>query len=1100
MNVPARTFDFKYNPGFKEDRNLQDDFIVRKRELKLLLEIVEGNTGASSNRHVLLIGPRGAGKTTLVRRIQAELRLNPAFSKSWAPIAFGEESYSVTSAGEFWLECLYHLQKSKNSEFLERRYEELRDIADNDALQDAALATLIDQAHAMDRRFLLIVENLNVLLEEQMSEKDAWAFRHALQNHPEIMLLATATSSFKQIESDEMALFDQFKVHYVGPLSVKDCRLLWYRVSGDRLLDQQVRPIQILTGGNPRLIRILAEFALDNVFFQLVNKLSFMIDQYTDYFKSQLDILPTSERKVFVALLELWDPALTREVARIARVTTNTAGAYLDRLERRGAVVKAEGRWQASERLFNIYYLMRRRGAPSSRVHALVRFMTVYYEPDQLANRVRELAAEACHLKPADRQDHYYAVSALVTQFAPGQQRSLLSAFPRDFFQDPDLPAPIARLQALRDEVSSTARAAPPPRRGRRDNTNDAAQLEAIVVYLADQKLDEAEAIATKFVQESGGSVTALFAMALLNLARGRAPQAEEWLRRALDADPSHVPTWQFLANYLLEVDRDDEAVEAARKVVELDGASAAQWVLLARALAGADQSEAAIEEAYQRALEIDEDQPDALVWLAKGLAERGELVQAQALYERAIRVEPIRLPVIGAYADFLIDDVDDDLAAEKVLRQITTLFPEEAQAWVRLALHIGAQADRQVETLELLKTATEVAETDPRPWIVYAEYMSSLDRVEDAARHWRQALELDSESAELWVLFGRFLRRHELNSEAETAFLKAIELKPNDGDAWEHLGLLLLEQADRTRAAESALIEASKRSPEACSPVHSLGRLYEKEGRFAEAEAQYRKALELRPECGCALDDLLSKRSGYGADLPDAEALIEDLLKRHPKQARAHLIHARYLRYAKRDLSTAKGKLLFALSLGTANQDVWSEVAEILVETELDLAKAAREFLDLVEQYGPCEHMLNTAAWRLHLAYGARAADLALAIAKKAFERDPQSWQIAHTLAAIHIDAADAPSTLALLPLLLSDFDEYELAGLIDIVIDLARMDGEARSSILEAIEVAQREPDLEPLVVALRLLGGQPVHVAKEVMEVANDIVARIQSDPAP
>ncbi|MDA9537742.1 hypothetical protein ACM41_16550 [Bradyrhizobium sp. CCBAU 21362] len=98
----------------------------------------------------------------------------------------------------------------------------------------------------------------------------------------------------------------------------------------------------------------------------MMENLNFLIDQNTEYFKSQLDSLPPTERKIFAALLEAWHPATAKQVSDAARVTTNTASAMLSRLTERGAVIKSPGYgktalYSASERLFNIYYLMRRR-------------------------------------------------------------------------------------------------------------------------------------------------------------------------------------------------------------------------------------------------------------------------------------------------------------------------------------------------------------------------------------------------------------------------------------------------------------------------------------------------------------------------------------------------------------------------------------------------------------------------------------------------------------------------------------------------------------------------------------------------------------------
>ena len=108
--------------------------------------------------------------------------------------------------------------------------------------------------------------------------------------------------------------------------------------------------------------------------------------------KASLEYLPVKERKVFVALAR-WDPATARDVAREARVDINVASADLARLVNRGAVVVAEERgrtkkYQLAERMYNIYYLMRQRSDPASRIYALVNFMHSYYQPIELATTI----------------------------------------------------------------------------------------------------------------------------------------------------------------------------------------------------------------------------------------------------------------------------------------------------------------------------------------------------------------------------------------------------------------------------------------------------------------------------------------------------------------------------------------------------------------------------------------------------------------------------------------------------------------------------------------------------------------------------------------
>ena len=104
MAVTAR----KYNPGFLTDDELLGSFCVRTTEFEMLVEVLRECTG-SSNPHQIVIGPRGSGKTSLLLRIAAEVRRDAGLAAGFFPVVFAEESYEVSTAGEFWLECLSHL-------------------------------------------------------------------------------------------------------------------------------------------------------------------------------------------------------------------------------------------------------------------------------------------------------------------------------------------------------------------------------------------------------------------------------------------------------------------------------------------------------------------------------------------------------------------------------------------------------------------------------------------------------------------------------------------------------------------------------------------------------------------------------------------------------------------------------------------------------------------------------------------------------------------------------------------------------------------------------------------------------------------------------
>ena len=191
---PCRNAHMKYNPSFLSDAELVESFVVRHSDLHLVTKIVEENQ-TDSNQHVLVIGPRGSGKTTLVHRVAVEIKRNEDLQTRWYPLIFSEESYEVVSAGEFWLEALFHLSRQTNDKKWKQTYDELKAETDDQKLFERALAQLLDFADSQGKRILLIVENLNMLLDNMISHDEAWKMRHTLMNEPRVMLLATANQS-----------------------------------------------------------------------------------------------------------------------------------------------------------------------------------------------------------------------------------------------------------------------------------------------------------------------------------------------------------------------------------------------------------------------------------------------------------------------------------------------------------------------------------------------------------------------------------------------------------------------------------------------------------------------------------------------------------------------------------------------------------------------------------------------------------------------------------------------------------------------------------------------------------------------------------------
>ncbi len=403
MTAPnARTLR-KFNPGlFQSDREVIEQFVVRHRELERVLEILRGNVDSPSCQHVLVVAPRGRGKTMLLARVAAELRTDEALSRRLLPVRFMEESHEILGLADFWLEALFHLARETDVPALSR---ELRDThADLKSrwrereLPDRARAAVVEAAELLDRRLVLMVENLQALC-DSVDDDFGWGLRQALQSEPRIVLLATATSRFAALDDARQPFFELFWQVSLEPLDREACRRLWRAVAGDGRSDGEIRALQILTGGSPRLLVIVAEFARHRSLRRLMDELVTLIDDHTEYFRGHLESLARTERRVYLAAVDLWRPSSTGEIAARSAMDVRPVSTMLGRLVDRGAIaVEGTGRkrrYAAAERLYCIYYKLRRERDEAAVVQNLIRFMAVFYGRDELADLSGLLRAEA---------------------------------------------------------------------------------------------------------------------------------------------------------------------------------------------------------------------------------------------------------------------------------------------------------------------------------------------------------------------------------------------------------------------------------------------------------------------------------------------------------------------------------------------------------------------------------------------------------------------------------------------------------------------------------------------------------------------------------
>ena len=395
----------KFNPGtLQSDREVIDQFVVRHREFGILMDIVRHNVGGEVCQHTLVIAPRGRGKTMMLARVAAELRTSEALRSTFLPVRFMEESYEVFDAGEFWLDALFHLapevaphDSEKAAELREAHAEFARRWRGRD-LEEHARGVVLETAQRLGRKVVLMVENCQTLF-ENVDERFGWSLRKTLQTEPNVVFLGTATTRMTALEDVNAPFYEFFRPLLLAPLPLDECKTLWEAASGEARSEREIRPLQILTGGDPRLLVIIAGFARHRSLKELLEELVSLIDDHTEYFRSHLEGLGKTERRVYLALIDLWRPSTTAEIAARSRQEIRAVSSLLGRLVKRGAVAY-EGKGQkrlysVTQRLYSIYYKLRRQRDEAAVVQSLIHWMVACFTGNELTAIDEQLAKEA---------------------------------------------------------------------------------------------------------------------------------------------------------------------------------------------------------------------------------------------------------------------------------------------------------------------------------------------------------------------------------------------------------------------------------------------------------------------------------------------------------------------------------------------------------------------------------------------------------------------------------------------------------------------------------------------------------------------------------
>lgn len=362
-----------------------------------------------------------------------------------------------------------------------------------------------------------------------------------------------------------------------------------------------------------------------------------------------------------------------------------------------------------------------------------------------------------------------------------------------------------------------------------------------------------ARSILDPIAQEGATAPQAGVRLAALDRAEGEAGRAHERLDRLLDADRTQLNALTLKSSLLLDERRLEEALSVASIAVQEHPTSASAFFALGRVQTARHQIDAAIA-AFDNVLRLNPRATDAKVALARLHLAAGRPDTSVGIAREVIASEPRNAEARLAVARGLIAQ-RDLTKAEAELASLAARFPGSAAVQVQQGILRGLQRDgigarRHFErALELDPDSTEAL-----GGLVALDL--SARRFEEAKARVERRLAGGSTDTALLLTAGRTYAAVGDGTRAEELLRKAISADPSHLAVYGTLAQLYVSQG-RLDAALNEFEELAKRDSKPVGALTFAGIILEGQGKTAEAQRRFERALQIDPEAPVAANNL---------------------------------------------------------------------------------------------------------------------------------------------------------------------------------------------------------------------------------------------------